>query len=453
MPGRRAAVDIGGNDIEILIDAVGASGIGVVAVVIQGIAVAHHARGRVVTSDGEGGARPGGAGYRETDRHPTTDHRDAAHGQGLQAIRRVDGEGAALGQGRGIRVGAVAEVFFVDGEFAAFDVQAANRDRVIVVMNIQHKVGSAGVAVGIGQGVGEGFGAVATRVQGFEVGVAGVQGVGVCAVCVEHQGAVFTGESAANHWAARGSDRNAISALDVVEQHTAGQGHQGFRRGVGVAVIERLGHVVGDVDVQGTGGSIAIAVAGHHGEVFAEVVGAVTGRMGFIVVEGVAVTHNPRGRVVAGDGQNVAQRGGDRLREACGNATADHVNPSDAEAAQPIRSGHAERAGLGQCPRVGGRTVGQVGLIEGQFAPGHRQAGEGDRIVRHIRNNPYHRKNTCNTCNACTVVRVTGQPFQGKLGNTVEASGRKTNSRIDPPTHLFKHDERVATAQCTRCAS
>ena len=124
LPGRGAAIDILGHHVEVLGDAVGTVGIRVVAVVTQRVAVAHHAGRRVVTGDGEGRAGIGLARLRETCRHASGDHGDAAHGEGLQAIRRVDGEGAGLGQRRCVRVGAVGEVFLVDGQFAATGVEA-----------------------------------------------------------------------------------------------------------------------------------------------------------------------------------------------------------------------------------------------------------------------------------------------------------------------------------------
>ncbi|MNN70698.1 hypothetical protein D3C81_1865700 [compost metagenome] len=138
--------------------------------------------------------------------------------------------------------------------------------------------------------------------------------------------------------------------MHVVAQDVAFEGESGFRGGIGVGVIDRLGRVVGDVDVQGTGSGVAVAVAGHHGEVFAEL-STVAGRMVFATVEGVAVTHHARGRVVAGDGQGAAQRGGDRLRKTVGHASADHADPADAQAGQAVRCRDGEGAVLGQ--RVG----------------------------------------------------------------------------------------------------
>ncbi len=76
----------------------------------------------------------------------------------------------------------------------------------------------------------------------------------------------------------------------------------------------RLWALVDDGDVRGTGGGVAIAVTGNHGEVFAECERR-RRPMCFVAVEGVAVTHHACRRVVPGDGQGAAQRRGDRLRK------------------------------------------------------------------------------------------------------------------------------------------
>ncbi|MNF97718.1 hypothetical protein D3C84_805570 [compost metagenome] len=181
---RFAAVGIHGDDFEVLGDAVGAVGVGVGVGVVEGVAVAHHAGGRVKAGDGQGAAYPGAAGDRQALHHATADNLDAGNAQALQAVRGVHGEGPVLGQRRGVGVAAVGEVFLVDGQFAACDVQATEGHPVVVVVHVQHQVGGAAVAVGVGQGVGEGLGAVATAVQTLEVGVAGIERVGVGAIGV-----------------------------------------------------------------------------------------------------------------------------------------------------------------------------------------------------------------------------------------------------------------------------
>ncbi|MNP44298.1 hypothetical protein D3C76_1381530 [compost metagenome] len=142
-------------------------------------------------------------------------------------------------------------------------------------MHVQHQVGGAAVAVGVGQGVGEGLGAVAAGVQGLEVGVAGIEGVGVGTVGVEHQGAVGADEGAGGDWAAVGAGRDAVGALHVIAQDVAFEGEQGFRGSIEVVVIDRLGHVVDDVDLDGAGDDVAQAVSGLVGEAFVQGIGAV----------------------------------------------------------------------------------------------------------------------------------------------------------------------------------
>ncbi|MNG07174.1 hypothetical protein D3C84_904630 [compost metagenome] len=161
---------------------------------------------------------------REAGGHATGDHGDTADGQGRDTVEGGDGEGAVLGQRRGIRCAAVAEVFLENGELATLSVQTANRDRVIVVVDLQLQVRGSAVAVRIGDGVGKGFAAIATAVQGYEIGIAGVQRVGVGAVGVEHQGAVSAGEGARGDRSSVFTDRHAVGALHVVSKHVAVEG-------------------------------------------------------------------------------------------------------------------------------------------------------------------------------------------------------------------------------------
>ncbi|MNH97108.1 hypothetical protein D3C73_498000 [compost metagenome] len=435
-------------------NAVGAVASRVTFVIGQGVAVAHHTGHGIKPGDGQRAAQRSDDRLREACDHATADDGDTANGQGLHTVQRGDGEGAALGQRRRVGASAVAEVFFVDGQFAAFNVQAVNSHRVVVVMDVQHQVGGTGIAVGIGQGVGEGFSAVATAMQGFEVGVAGVQGVGVSAVGIQHQSAVSADESAGGNRPGIFTHRHTVRALHIVGQYVAVEGQLGFRRHA-VTVVDGFWHVVGDVDIQRSVRRVAIAVAGHHGEVFTEG-GAVAARMGFVAVEGVAVTHNASGRVVTGDGQGAAQRGRDRLREAHRDTAADHVDPADAQVAQPVEGCDGERAVLGQCSGIAGRAVGEIGFVDGEFTALHRQALEGDGIVRHRwndwrndwRNNRLDRRRW----RAGVRVGIAIVALFGKLGNAVKTGSGKADVRIDAPTDFFKHDETVpAPRRAARC--
>ncbi|MNP39548.1 hypothetical protein D3C76_1331300 [compost metagenome] len=146
---------------------------------------------------------------------------------------------------------------------------------------------------------------------------------------------------------------------------------------------------------------------------FADSVGTLTASMGFGAVEGVAVAHDTGRRVVAGDGQGAAQRGGDRLRKTCRHAAADHVDAADAEAAQPIGGIDGEGSALGQRARIPRRTVGQVGFVDGQLAIGHRQPVEGHRIVRHLRHLRRHWRHHRVIGRYGVVVRISVQAFFG----------------------------------------
>ena len=306
-------------------------------------------------------------------------------------------------------------------------------------MNLQNQIRRTGIAVRVGDGVGKRLCAVAATVQRFEICVAGVQGVGVRAIGIQHQRTESAGEGT-------GSDRpggHAIGTLHVVGQHVAGQGQQGFRRGIGVAVAHRSGHVIDDVDVERAGGNVAIAVTGGHGEMFAEAVGAVTGRMGVIAVEGVAVTDDPGRSVVTGDGQGVAQLRGDRLRETRRHAATDHADAANVQTAQAVRRRHREAAALSQRAGVGRGAVGQVGFVEGQLAPRHREATEGHQIVdrrRHDRR-------------VVAIVDHRVMPLFGKLGNAIETGGREADHRIHSSTDFSQQHKAVTTARLARHAS
>ncbi|KPU50848.1 hypothetical protein AN403_1 [Pseudomonas fluorescens] len=306
-------------------------------------------------------------------------------------------------------------------------------------MDLQHQVGGAAVAIRISEGVAEGFGATAAAVQRLEIRIAGVQRVGVSAVGIQHQSAVSAGEGAGGDGAGVFPDRYPVRALHIVAQHIAVEGQQGFR-GRAIAVVNRFGLVVGYVDIQRTGDGVAIAVVGHHGEVFAETIGTPAACMGFGTVEGVAVTDHAGRRVVTGDGQGAAQQGGDRLRQTCRHAAADHVDAADAEAGQPVGRIDGKGGALGQRAWVARRSVGQVGFIDGQLAILRRQTVEADRIVRNLWR--HHRGSDFYS----VVVRISVQAFFGKFGNAIETGSGEANGWVDSPAHFFEHDETMTTA-------
>ncbi|MCY1406709.1 hypothetical protein D9M71_219870 [compost metagenome] len=134
---------------------------GMAFVVEQGVAVADYAGRWVVAGDGQGVAQRCGDRLREACDHATGNHQDATHVEGLQAIGRAYSESAGLSQCFGIGLAAITEVFLVDSQFTGADIQPANGDRIVVVLNLQHQLGRAGVTVGVMQGVGKGFAALA----------------------------------------------------------------------------------------------------------------------------------------------------------------------------------------------------------------------------------------------------------------------------------------------------
>ncbi|MNQ73780.1 hypothetical protein D3C85_885230 [compost metagenome] len=247
-------------------------------------------------------------------------------------------------------------------------------------MDLQYQVGGAAVAVRIGDGVGEGFRAVATAVQGFEIGIAGVQRVGVSAVGVQHQGAVGAGESAGGDRASAFSNGYPVGALHVVGQHVAVEGQQGFRGGA-IAVVHAFRQVVDDVDVEAARGRGAVVVDRGHGELFRQGVGAVGGRMRFVVVEGVAVAHDTGRRVKAGDGQRAAQWRGDRLWEARRHTRGDHGDAADGQAGDTVQCSNSEGAVLGQRHGIRSTAVTEVFLEDGEFAALDVQTANRHRII------------------------------------------------------------------------
>ncbi len=369
------AIAVGDRDGERLAEAVGAVGGGVSFVVVEGVAVAHHPARRVIAGDGQGVAQRSGESLREAGGDARGHHVDPAHAQALHAIQCGNSEGTALGQCRGARRRAIAEGFFIDRQFPAQDLEAIDQYRIVVVVNVEHQVGAAAVAISVGQGVVEGLGDVALEREKSRI--AAVQGVAVAAVGGQHQGAVSAGEGP-------GGDRpshDPVGPLHIVVEYVAGQDQMRFGRGNAIAVVKRVGHIVGDVDVQGVAGRIAIDVAGDHGEMLTEVVAAIPGRVGFIPHQGVAVTDHAGGRVITDDRQGVAQGRGDRLWETHRHAATDDADSTDAQALQAIRRGNAEGPVLSQGPRVAGRALGQVGFKQGQLTACHRQAGQGHRLV------------------------------------------------------------------------
>ncbi|MNG06688.1 hypothetical protein D3C76_981940 [compost metagenome] len=70
--------------------------------------------------------------------------------------------------------------------------------------------------------------------------------------------------------------------------------------------------------------------------------------MVFVVEQSVAVRHHTGRRVVAGDGDGIAQWRGAALREAIDHTATDDADTADGQALQAVRGGYGETAGLGQ---------------------------------------------------------------------------------------------------------
>ena len=366
------AVGVLGNDREAFLQPIGAVAIGVSLVVEQGIGVADHPCRRVVAGDGEGVAQRGSDRLREACGYAATDYVDAADAQRLQAIRRNHREGAALLQSRAVNCAAIDQVFLVNGNLASAHVEAAKCYRVIEVADVQGQGRTAGVTVSVFDGVGEGLDTIATAGKAFEVGIVNVEGVGVGAIRSQHQRAVGTSEGAGNHRATH----DPVSALYVIAEDIAAEFHLLFCGRYRVGVIHRLGHIVDNAHVKVGRGSAAIAVLGCHDKCFAQAVVAVAGDVGFIVEQRVAVAHHACGRVVAGDGQCVTQRGRDRLRETACCAAADYCDAAHAQALQAIWRGNGKGPVLRQRSAVWRAAIDQILFIDNQLTTGDIQPAD-----------------------------------------------------------------------------
>ncbi|MNS65090.1 hypothetical protein D3C72_982390 [compost metagenome] len=372
------AIFIGCGDSDGFVEIVDAVGTRVVFTALQGVGIGHHTRARVVTRDGQRVTQRGSPCLREANRIAATDHGDTAYRQGLQTIRGRYAKASRLGQRRGVWTAAVAEVFLIDRQLATLDVQAIDDDRMVQVTDVDLQRCSAAVAIGVLEGVGKAINTTAATVQVDEILISGVQRVGVGAVGGQHQLAVDTVECLRRNRSAR----NTVGALGIVGQHVTSHGQLGFGGRGAVGVIEGFRRVVDDVYIDVATGRAAIVVSRDHGEAFAQG-SAVTAGVLFVVEQRIGVGHHAGGRVVASDGQRIAQRGRSRLREAA-RAVADHRDPFNGQGFQAIRCMHGEAAALGQCRSTRTTAIAQVFLINSQFAAFDIQAFQGHRVVEVI---------------------------------------------------------------------
>ncbi len=299
--GGSAAINVLGDHVEVFAEAVGTGTVRVAAVVGQGVAVAHHPGGRVVTGDGQGVALRRDQRLREADGHAASYHGDAAHAQALQAIRCSDLERALLGQRIRIRRGAVAQVLLVDGQLAVLQVQAVEGHRVVEVADVQRQGRRAGIAVSVLDRVGEMLHTLAATAKVLEVRGVGVERVGVGSVCGQDQRAVGAGVSTGDHRAAN----NAVSALDIVAQHVTGQLDVLFGCRHRVAVIECLRRIIMDDHIERALGEIAVTVTDEHLQMLGQRPGPIVFDMLSGCSECIAVTYLASVRVVASNRQDV----------------------------------------------------------------------------------------------------------------------------------------------------
>ncbi|MNJ20201.1 hypothetical protein D3C77_145310 [compost metagenome] len=427
-----ATIGIGGRYRERFAHVVDAFTTGMTFPALQGKAEGHLTGQRVV-GDRQLVTEAGGGRLWRSDGHTIADQIDAADGKGLQAIGGADFESTATGQCRRIRAAAISQVFLVERQRSAIDAQSADDDWIIDVGNIEYQVGSAGIAVGILEGVGEGLDTAATTVQLDEIRISTVQRIGVGAISGQHQRAVGASEGACSDW----PGGNAIRTLHIITQDITGQRQLILTGGECIAVIHRSRRVVSNIDIQRTTGDITVGIADRNADALTQPVGTATVRVRFSTGQGVAVADHTGRRIVAGDGQNVAKAGGNRLADSGHRTRGDDVDTTDVEVEYPIRRYHGKTAGLGQCRGVTGRALGQISLVERQFAALHLQAFEGDRVIDHWRQW------------RCVIVVVEQAGIRrAQFCKSVETSRREANLWSNPPSHFIEQNEGVSSTEC-----
>ncbi|MNP06725.1 hypothetical protein D3C76_987210 [compost metagenome] len=292
--------------------------------------------------------------------HGTADRADKAATGGLAGSRWV-----AAGDGPGGQVLAIlvqVEGFFVDADFLVWRGDEAD------VMNIDGDGGGAFITIGVAHGVGENIG----RARGADgVRVAVIDGVAIGVQGQVAVGAVDLGVQAANrrgrgvvacthtdHGTTRGRP---IGAAFVVVQDVATDRPALIHRG-GIRMSGR--QVINDVHVQVAVGGGAVVVGDDDRKLLAEAVGAVGGWMGFVIQQGVAVADHPSRSVETGDGQGVAQRGSNRLRETRCHATRDDVDAANAQGLHTVQRGDGKGAALSQRRCIRAAAVAEIFLLQ-----------------------------------------------------------------------------------------
>ena len=344
---------------------------------VEGVAVADHPSAGVVTGDGQGVAEAGGFRLRERRGDAVGDDANAAHSEVFQAVQCRHGESAGLGQRRPVDSTAQRQVFLVDRDLPAIHLKSRQHHRVVVVMHLQHQVRGAGITVGIRQGVGKRLRPIAATVQPQEVAVGRVQRVHISAIRRQLQRAVEPREGARRHR----PGRDPISALHVIGQYRAAQGQQAFGGHLCIAVIGSCRYIVHHTHVQGAGGGAVVGVIGDNAEALGQLIHPSRRRVRLGAGQGVAVADHPGGRVKPGDGQGIAQAGGDRLREAGGDTTGHHVDTAHGQVLQTVHGRYGQAAGAGQRASVGAAAIHQVFFVKGQVSAIHADAADHHRVV------------------------------------------------------------------------
>ncbi len=143
-PLRRITVGVADEHREVLAQRIGPCTLGMLFGTGQGIAVAHHARCRVVASDCQDIAQRGSDRLAYAGHHAGGHHTDAAQGEIEHTVRRHNGKAAVLGQGRWIAGRPQRQIGFIQARVARVELKPAQLNGMVLISRRQRGVRLAG---------------------------------------------------------------------------------------------------------------------------------------------------------------------------------------------------------------------------------------------------------------------------------------------------------------------
>ncbi|MNF67839.1 hypothetical protein D3C84_496660 [compost metagenome] len=164
-----------------------------------------------------------------------------------------------------------SQAFFVDGLIGPLQRGSHYLGAVVGTQDGDGQGSSVQIAVGVLHRVAEGFRETLTAVQGLHRRVAVVQQVAVAAVAGVAEAAVAGRGAGPGDEAGRYIRPRLAVGVQVVAEHVAADRHDRVF-GDAMAVVDRIRHIVDDVDVEGSEVSVMIHVLGQHGEVLGQLI-------------------------------------------------------------------------------------------------------------------------------------------------------------------------------------